>query len=560
MPEAKENAIQKKVDSLIKDLSKDLLEREEIVAITVLSAIAGQSAFLYGPPGTAKSLIARRMAGAFKESNYFEYLMQRFSTPEDVFGPVSISELKKDNYVRKTENYLPEADIAFLDEIWKSSPAILNTLLTIINERIFKNGNEVQKVPLKALIAASNEFPQDRAGLDALYDRFIMRLKVMPIKDRKNFEKVISKGNVKEPIESLHSFSNDEWSQIIDDSENVTVSKEVFDIINRIKKEIESANVSKNSETADIYISDRRWQKSVQIIKVAAWLNGRSTVIPVDALLLRHCLWSSEENLELIQNIVEESVSSTSTVSDGGLIKLENDLNELEKDIQQVFFESEDIYQTERINGADYFKFSFPDRRGQQYAIYVPVGQIRSNADFHPCDRSGNQENRVICNFNSTETVSISIDSYINTYGGSNNYKRSGQYVQVAKLKPTFLIRAGTQKETTSKIRTTYANAVKDVQKDMSVALKEMETYLKEQKEVIYTPFVPVEKQELVLIAINKCVEDLKNHQITAERLLKKVESCYTSYRKGEKTTQQNKEEDTVVVNGVTIKRGFQYH
>ncbi|MCD8213168.1 MAG: AAA family ATPase [Campylobacter sp.] len=157
--------IQTRIKEILSALTADMHERDQIMAIALLSAISGQNTFLFGPPGTAKSLIARRLSSAFKDVKYFEYLMNRFTTPEDIFGPVSIKELKEDRYIRKIDGYLPSADFAFLDEIWKSGPAILNNLLTIINEHIFKNGNEKLSVPLKSLIVASNEVPPENQGL-----------------------------------------------------------------------------------------------------------------------------------------------------------------------------------------------------------------------------------------------------------------------------------------------------------------------------------------------------------------------------------------------------------
>ena len=112
-----EIAMQKRISNLLKQLNVNMHEREQILAITLLGAISGQNTFLYGPHGTAKSLISRRLACAFETSNYFECLMNRFTTPEEIFGPISIQELKADRYVRKVEGYLPTADFAFLDEI-----------------------------------------------------------------------------------------------------------------------------------------------------------------------------------------------------------------------------------------------------------------------------------------------------------------------------------------------------------------------------------------------------------------------------------------------------------
>ena len=191
-----------RIKSLRDALSEGLYEKDEAVRLALLTAIAGESIFFLGAPGCAKSMIARRVVQAFKADGnkglkYFETLLNQFSTPEEVFGNMSLKALngeledengeKEEKYLRLTKNMLPEADIAFLDEIWKASPAILNTLLTIINERKFHNGGKVEDVPLKALFAASNELPAKDRGLEALYDRFILRLCVGYIQNEDNF-------------------------------------------------------------------------------------------------------------------------------------------------------------------------------------------------------------------------------------------------------------------------------------------------------------------------------------------------------------------------------------
>src|SRR5574344_2881674 len=130
-----------RIKDLISYVNSALYDKENIVKISVLAVLAGQNVFLYGPPGTAKSMLSRRIADIFKNQKYFEHLMHRFCTPEELFGPISLQELKKDIYNRKLDGYLVDPDFAFLDEIWKSSPAVLNTLLTLINEHKYHNGN-----------------------------------------------------------------------------------------------------------------------------------------------------------------------------------------------------------------------------------------------------------------------------------------------------------------------------------------------------------------------------------------------------------------------------------
>jgi MoxR-like ATPase len=160
-------------------VERGLIEREAESRLLVLAALCGEHLLLLGPPGTAKSALSRQLSSALR-APYFERQLTRFSVPEELFGPLSLTELQQDRYVRKTDGYLPSCSIAFIDEIFKANSAILNSLLTIINEREFDNGNVREPVPLICLVGASNE-PPDDDELDALYDRFLLRRYVRPV-------------------------------------------------------------------------------------------------------------------------------------------------------------------------------------------------------------------------------------------------------------------------------------------------------------------------------------------------------------------------------------------
>ena len=155
-----EPSIRNRTKSLLAALSEGIFERETAIQLSLLTTIAGESIFLLGPPGVGKSLIARRLKHAFLDGSSFEYLMSKFSTPDEIFGPISIKKLKEeDKYERLTDSYLPGANIVFLDEIWKAGPAIQNALLTILNEKIYRNGDKDIFVNIRGIITASNELP-----------------------------------------------------------------------------------------------------------------------------------------------------------------------------------------------------------------------------------------------------------------------------------------------------------------------------------------------------------------------------------------------------------------
>lgn len=378
--------IEQKFPKLLSAITNGVYEREQILAISLLGLVAGHNTFLFGPPGTAKSLISRRLAYAFEQPRYFEYLMNRFSTPEEIFGPISISALKEDRLQRQIEGYLPTADFAFLDEIWKSSPAILNNLLTILNEGIFKNGQDIIKVPLKSLIVASNEVPDDDDGLSALYDRFILRLFVTPIKYKKHFNKLLQNEPVNEIVE-LPDNLKIHYSELITWRKNlhsVGLSDDTLRLIHVIRKKIDEYQ----DELEELYISDRRWQKIAILLKAAAFCCGRKSTMPLDLFLLKHCLWATEIQKPIIDKIVddvitEECIKGFSTGLDY-FIRFRQEIESL------LFFDRTDNNLTKVIHRATDEKYRLDleliNISGEKEKIYVLINKedFFSDTIFYP--------------------------------------------------------------------------------------------------------------------------------------------------------------------------------
>jgi len=312
------NNIRERVKQLLLSMGRGAFERDEAISLALLTALGGESIFLLGLPGVGKSMIARRLKMAFKDATSFEYLMSRFSTPDEIFGPVSISKLKdSDTYERVIDGYLPTADVLFLDEIWKAGPAIQNSLLTVLNEKIFRNGKQDLKLPLKAVISASNELPAEGEGLEALWDRFIVRYVVKPIENKTNFlSLVIDQPEECEVPEELQ-FSADELSEIKAEAMNVKVPIEVSELVFSIrkllieekKKQEDNVDVNNCDLVDPPYVSDRRWKKIVGLLRVSAYLNGRDAVDLSDCLILNHMLWDKDEQILSVTKLVAQAIA-----------------------------------------------------------------------------------------------------------------------------------------------------------------------------------------------------------------------------------------------------------
>lgn len=305
---AQQALLSERINKLAKALSDGVYEREGTIKLCLLAALSGESVFLLGPPGIAKSLIAKRLIQAFDNSSYFEYLMTRFSTPEEVFGPLSIQELKDNGrYVRLTDGYLPTSQVVFLDEIWKAGPAILNTLLTVVNEKTFKNGNEIEKVPMRLLVSASNELPDEDSGLEALYDRMLVRVFVNRIQNKQNFKSMLTVGTPQEAtIPPGLAITDAEYHQWQDQLDKLALGDDVFEKLYQLKTLLEQAVERSNLAEMDMYVSDRRWKKAVKLLKASAFFNGRSAINPLDLLLLQDCLWNSPESRDVVREVIRE--------------------------------------------------------------------------------------------------------------------------------------------------------------------------------------------------------------------------------------------------------------
>ena len=281
------------LNEVLSYIKKSFVGKDIIIDLLGICLVASENAFLLGPPGTAKSAIVRMLSACIKEGKNFEYLLTRFTEPSEIFGPFDIRKLKEGDLVTNTEGMLPEASMVFLDEIFNANSAILNSLLTALNERIFRRGKQHIKLPALTFIGASNLLPEEET-LEALLDRFLIRVKCENV-DPENLEQVLLAGwNLakrkyaeKPQITPEQILSMQQGARTID--------------LNPIQKEY--LNLIHSMRNAGIKVSDRRAVKFQGLIAASAFISGRKHAALSDLWILKHT-WDTEEQIDILSGMV----------------------------------------------------------------------------------------------------------------------------------------------------------------------------------------------------------------------------------------------------------------
>jgi MoxR-like ATPase len=282
---------------IAQSLESRFLGKEEVIRLLLIATVAGEHAVLIGPPGTAKSALIRTFAKLL-QARYFEYLLTRFTEPNEIFGPVDIAAFREGRYVRRIEGMLPDSEVVFLDEVFKSNSAILNALLTLLNERKYTSGGQVLRVPILSCFGASNEVPNDET-LTAVFDRFLLRIRSDNL-DAYHFQDLLQKGLINEvmgmadaPVQPLASAREiGELHRAF--SQRMKFSEEFFSQYKGLVFQIRAEGIS---------LSDRRVVKILKLFAASAFLDGRATPDASDFFVLKH-IWNNEDQAAILEAIV----------------------------------------------------------------------------------------------------------------------------------------------------------------------------------------------------------------------------------------------------------------
>jgi MoxR-like ATPase len=258
------------------------VERDALVDGALAALLSRSHVLVVGPPGSAKSMLAHELCRRVAGGTYFQWLLTKFTTPDELYGAISLRALELDEFRRVTTGKLPEAHVVFLDEVFKASSAILNTLLAVANERIFHNGGRAQPVPLVSLFGATNELPDDD-DLGALYDRFLLRYVVDYVEEDFRFLKMLAAAPAGEPRATLS----------LEDLELLAAAATRVDVPESLLAEL--ARLRRRLAGRGVIASDRRWRAAVPLLRAHAVVAGRDGLADEDLRLLEHVLWSQPD-------------------------------------------------------------------------------------------------------------------------------------------------------------------------------------------------------------------------------------------------------------------------
>lgn len=312
------DTIRNKLKAVSAELKTLFFQREREIEGLILASLAREHVLLLGPPGTAKSELTRAFTARLAGATYFDWLLSKFTQPEELFGPVSISGLKNDTFRRVTGGKLPEAHVGFLDEIFKANSAVLNALLTVANERRFHNGTTVMDTPTRILVGASNELPSDES-LAAFYDRFLVRFWVEPIAGQSDWKELMNRTNGAWPNPTTITF--EEWDYASDAAAQIPIGHTVMNAAFLMKKKLETEGVTS---------SDRRWVKAFKLARAAAYMDGEDEVMEENCAVWAHVLWNEPSEqarvLELVTAMASAELVKVREVYDA----ISSKLNEVE--------------------------------------------------------------------------------------------------------------------------------------------------------------------------------------------------------------------------------------
>jgi MoxR-like ATPase len=286
-----------KLNAVLQFVKHAFVGKDDIVDLLGVGLVARENAFLLGPPGTAKSAIIRLLAQCLEDGKNFEYLLTRFTEPNEIFGPFDIRKLKDGELVTNTEGMMPEASLVFLDEIFNANSAILNSLLTALNEKIFRRGRETKKLPALMFVGASNGLPEEES-LNALLDRFLIRVKCDYVDPDKLHEVLLSgwklenNMQVEKPVISSDAIRH------------LQAESRLVDLSAIRSKFIEVVHSLRNT---GIKVSDRRAVKLQNLIAASSLLCGRKQAMLSDLWVLKY-IWDTEEQIEILEGIINNII------------------------------------------------------------------------------------------------------------------------------------------------------------------------------------------------------------------------------------------------------------